>query len=237
MNRLLTADLGSTRYADAWDLQKKVFNARKEGIIPDILLFTEHHHVYTLGKGTDANHLLAGEDELRNKGIDVFEIDRGGDITYHGPGQLVGYPIIDLNDHYLDIHRYLRDIEEVLIQSLMEIGIDGSRSEGYTGVWTGADKIAAIGVKVSRWITMHGFALNVNTDLLLFDRIIPCGIFHKGITSIQQEMGMPADMEEIKKIIMKNFAEIFGLKSESIDKNQLLRLCEAVPTHSSSSTQ
>jgi lipoate-protein ligase B len=178
---LFVSKLGRTRYADAWDLQRRLFDLRHDGLIDDVLLFTEHEHVYTIGKGGDANHLLASEEELLADGTEVFRIDRGGDITYHGPGQVVGYPIIDLNRYGPDIHRYLRSLEEAIILTLEQFGIEGGREEGMTGVWVGGEKIAAIGVKVSKWITMHGFALNVNTDLGKFERIIPCGIFHKEI--------------------------------------------------------
>lgn len=184
MKQLLTINLGRTRYADAWELQKKIFSARLEKKIPDVLLLTEHEPVFTLGKGADVNHLLASNEELHEKKIDMFHIDRGGDVTFHGPGQIVGYPILDLNNYYCDIHRYLRDLEEVLIQTLSEYEVQATRSEGLTGVWVKNEKIAAIGVKVSRWVTMHGFALNVNTDLQYFERMIPCGIFDKGVTSL-----------------------------------------------------
>ena len=213
MNQLLTINLGRTRYEDAWGLQKKLFAARLERRIPDVLLFTEHEPVYTLGKGSDANHLLANDMELLEKGIDVFAIDRGGDVTYHGPGQLVGYPILDLNNYYLDIHRYLRDLEEVLIRTLRDFGVNGGRSEGLTGVWVKGEKVAAIGVKVSRWTTMHGFALNVNTDLSYFDRIIPCGIFHKGVASLRSVTGRELALPDVAEAIIRNFESVFSVAS------------------------
>ena len=216
MNRLITINLGRTRYADAWELQRKIFSARLAHRVPDVLLLTEHEPVYTLGKGADANHLLANDLELIEKEIDVFNIDRGGDVTFHGPGQLVGYPILDLNEYYLDIHRYLRDIEEVLIRTTKDFGVEAGRSAGYTGVWVKNDKIAAIGVKVSRWITMHGFALNVNTDLSYFERIIPCGIFHKGVTSIQALTGNEITMTEVEKSVIRNFESVFSAAPEPI---------------------
>ncbi len=222
MNTILIINLGRTRYADAWELQRKIFSARLARRIPDILLLTEHEPVYTLGKGADANHLLAGSVELDEKKIDVFNIDRGGDVTFHGPGQLVGYPILDLNNYYLDIHRYLRDIEEVLIRTVKDFGISAERADGYTGVWVKNDKIAAIGVKVSRWITMHGFALNVNTDLSYFDRIIPCGIFHKGITSLAALMGHDVMMTDVEKAVIHNFESVFSVASEPMMLNELL---------------
>jgi lipoyl(octanoyl) transferase len=217
MNQLLTLNIGRTRYANAWELQKKFFSARLAHRIPDVLLLTEHEPVYTLGKGADLNHLLANDGELRGKKIDVFNVDRGGDVTFHGPGQLVGYPILDLNKYYLDIHRYLRDIEEVLIRTTKNFGIEAERSDGYTGVWVKNDKIAAIGVKVSRWITMHGFAFNVNTDLSYFDRIIPCGIFHKGVTSLQALLGHEVNMGKVEIALIKNFESVFSVATEKFE--------------------
>jgi lipoyl(octanoyl) transferase len=222
MNQLLVINLGRTRYAEAWDLQRKIFAARLAHRIPDVLLLTEHEPVYTLGKGADVNHLLAGDVELREKKIDMFAIDRGGDVTFHGPGQLVGYPILDLNEYYLDIHRYLRDIEEVLIRTAKDFTINAERADGYTGVWVKNDKIAAIGVKVSRWVTMHGFAFNVNTDLSYFDRIIPCGIFHRGVTSIQALTGHKAEMTDVEKAVVRNFESVFSVASQPMMLNELL---------------
>ncbi|HEY4643836.1 MAG TPA: lipoyl(octanoyl) transferase LipB [Bacteroidota bacterium] len=212
----LVVDIGPSAYREAWDLQRAVWNARVEGSVPDVLILTEHRHVYTLGKGADESHLLATKEELRQKGVEVFEIDRGGDVTYHGPGQIVGYPIVDLNDHYRDVHRYLRDLEEVVIRTLLSLGVEGSRIEGLTGVWVDGCKIAAIGVKVSRWVTMHGFALNVNTDLSYFNGIVPCGIFHKGVTSLQQVLARDVDMEQVKAELSKRFGEVFGLTMKSV---------------------
>ena len=217
MNQLLTINLGRTRYADAWELQKKFFSARLAHRIPDVLLLTEHEPVYTLGKGADANHLLANDVELIEKNIDVFNIDRGGDVTFHGPGQLVGYPILDLNNYYLDIHRYLRDIEEVLIRTTQDFGVDAQRSDGLTGVWVKNEKIAAIGVKVSRWITMHGFAFNVNTDLSYFDRIIPCGIFNKGVISLRALKGKDVAMADVVNSVIHNFESVFSVAAETVE--------------------
>lgn len=217
MNQLLTINLGRTRYADAWNLQRKFFSARLARLIPDVLLLTEHEPVYTLGKGADANHLLANDGELIEKKIDVFNIDRGGDVTFHGPGQLVGYPILDLNNYYLDIHRYLRDIEEVLIRTTQDFGIGAQRSDGLTGVWVKNEKIAAIGVKVSRWITMHGFAFNVNTDLSYFDRIIPCGIFNKGVTSLRALKGKDVAMTDVEESVVHHFESVFSVAAEPVE--------------------
>ena len=222
MKRLLTVDLGRTKYADAWEIQRRVFAARLERRIPDVLLLTEHDPVYTLGKSSDANHLLADDVELKARKIDMFSIDRGGDVTFHGPGQLVGYPILDLNGYYPDIHRYLRDLEEVLIRTAADFGISAGRSEGYTGVWVKNDKIAAIGVKVSRWVTMHGFALNVNTDLSYFERIIPCGIFHKGVASLSGLLQRELEMKEVAASVVRNVESVFSVTSGRAVLSELL---------------
>jgi lipoyl(octanoyl) transferase len=208
--QIIVSNLGRTRYAETWDLQRRLFDLRHQGLINDVLLFTEHEHVYTLGKGGDANHLLASEEELSKDGTEVFRIDRGGDITYHGPGQIVGYPILDLNLYSPDIHKYLRSLEDALMGLLKFYGIEGEREEGMTGVWVAGEKIAAIGVKVSRWVTMHGFALNVNTDLQKFERIIPCGIFHKGVTSMKRILGKELPLEEVEARLTESFAAVFG---------------------------
>ncbi|MBI3587076.1 MAG: lipoyl(octanoyl) transferase LipB [Ignavibacteriales bacterium] len=219
--QLAVSNIGRTKYADAWELQHKLFDLRHYGLIGDMLLFTEHEHVYTIGKGGDENHLLASEAELSVGGIDVAKIDRGGDITYHGPGQVVGYPIIDLNNYYLDIHRYLRSLEEVIILTLDEFDIEAGREEGLTGVWVQGEKIAAFGVKVSRWITMHGFALNVNTDLQKFERIIPCGIFHKGVTSMQKILGKEIALEDVHRKLTESFSYVFGCQPLAVSPDML----------------
>jgi lipoate-protein ligase B len=218
---LLVSNIGRTRYADAWTLQQELWTLRQAGAIEDILLLTEHEHVYTLGKSTDDNHLLASDEELKISGTDVFHIDRGGDITYHGPGQIVGYPIIDLHNYFLDIHRYLRSLEDVIIRTLAAFGIMAGREEDMTGVWVNEEKIAAIGVKVSRWVTMHGFALNVQTDLSRFDRIIPCGIFHKGVTSMQRTLGQQVPIDSVQKTIVESFTDVFGCEPSWIEKDKL----------------
>ncbi len=206
-------NLGLTDFKSTWDLQRRLFQLRVENRIPDILLLNEHRDVYTFGKASDQNHLLAGQEELGRTGAEVFHIDRGGDVTYHGPGQLVGYPILNLERHYLDVHRYLRDLEEVLIRTLGEYGITGTRDGEYTGVWVSGEKIAAIGIRVSHWVTMHGFALNVNTDLARFQRIIPCGIFHRGVTSLGQLLRRRLDQEEVSRIVVSKFEEVFGVQA------------------------
>jgi lipoyl(octanoyl) transferase len=215
-------DWGLVRYQEAWERQDVLLtegvtiktNNRKFPDQPALtpknyLVFCEHPHVYTLGKSGSLENLLLSETELAEKGIDFYKINRGGDITYHGPGQIVGYPIFDLEQFRPDIHEYLRKMEESCIQTLLEYGIDSGRIEGLTGVWLDVDgpnprKIMAIGVRCSRWITMHGFAFNVNTDLSLFDNIIPCGIDDKGVTSIAKELGHPVDIEEVKAKMKAN---------------------------------
>ncbi len=223
MNELLITDLGRTHYKEAWELQKRCWERRRAGTIGDALLLTEHHDVYTFGKGSDENHLLASEKELVKGGIECFHVDRGGDVTYHGPGQIVGYPILDLNNYFLDIHRYLRSIEEAIILTLRTWNIESTREAGLTGVWVKGEKIAALGVKVSRWVTMHGFALNVNTDLTKFDRIIPCGIFHKGVTSMQRLLGENISVEEVRGRIGESFAKVFGCRRVEMPMRELVQ--------------
>jgi lipoyl(octanoyl) transferase len=230
---ILVSDLGRARYADTWDLQHKLLELRQRGLIDDVLLYAEHDHVYTIGKGGDDNHLLASDEELAKDGIEVFHIDRGGDITYHGPGQVVGYPIIDLHQHSPDVHEYLRKLEEVIISTLSAYALQGTREEGMTGVWIGGEKIAAIGVKVSRWVTMHGFALNVNTDLQKFSRIIPCGIFHKGVTSMKQILGREIPLDEVEAKLTESFSSIFGSNAVSIAPDMLRERLKLIPTEPS----
>ncbi|MFH0992542.1 MAG: lipoyl(octanoyl) transferase LipB [bacterium] len=213
--------LGRTHYADAWNLQRRIFKLQLDGHFEDVFLLTEHNHVYTIGKGGDENHLLASENELRINGIVVFRIDRGGDITYHGPGQIVGYPLLNLNDHTPDVHLYLRNLEEMMIHTLNEYRLTAGREEGMTGVWVNGEKIAAIGVKVSRWRTMHGFAFNVNTDLTKFDRIIPCGIFHKGVTSLQRILGNAIPLEEVQDKLVNSFSNVFKCEIKAISPVEL----------------
>ena len=209
MKTIDVVHLGRTDYKACWDLQRQLFALRATGQVGDLLLLTEHDHVYTIGKGGDDNHLLANEEEMKAKGVSVYHNDRGGDITYHGPGQLVGYPILDLNHYYLDLHRYLRDIEEVVIRTLARYSVKGTRDSNYTGVWIGDDKICAIGVKTSRWITMHGFAFNVNTDVSFFGRIIPCGIFERGVTSLKQVLGREVNTSDVARTIVDDFGAVF----------------------------
>jgi lipoyl(octanoyl) transferase len=219
-------DLGSRDYKSTWEYQEELFkdivdlkikNRREELELetPNYLLFVEHPHVYTLGKSGDFENLLLNEKQLEAKGATFYKINRGGDITYHGPGQIVGYPILDLENFFTDIHKYLRFLEEAIILTLEEYGLKCGRSDGETGVWLDvgtpfARKICALGVRASRWVTMHGFALNVNVDLGYFDNIIPCGIRGKGVTSLQVELGVEkVDEDEVKAKIVKHLTELF----------------------------
>ena len=209
MKTLQVVDLGTCVYGKAWDIQKDLHAKRVQNEIPDTLILVEHPHVYTLGKNANAQHLIASQDFLKTRGIAIYQVDRGGDITYHGPGQLVGYPIFNLNDHHKSISWFVHTVEEVLIQFLASCGIPAERLEKFTGVWVDNRKIAAIGMRVSRWVTMHGFALNVSTDLSLYDGIIPCGITSKGITRII-DLKSDIQMKQVKEDIVKIFIELFG---------------------------
>lgn len=220
-------DMGTVRYKDAWDFQTQLFqqtvdlklaNRKEHPHNPkpttDHLLFVEHPPVFTLGKSGDLAHLLIQEEQLRAEGIDYFPVNRGGDITYHGPGQIVGYPILDLDHWFTDIHKYLRFLEEVIILTLSDYGLTAGRSSGETGVWLDAGtpfarKICAMGVKASRWTTMHGFALNANTNLAHFNYIIPCGIADKAVTSLHLEVGKPVDEGELKSRLKHHFETVF----------------------------
>jgi lipoyl(octanoyl) transferase len=219
-------DLGFRDYKESWDFQEQVFkeivdlkirNRREDlGLETDnYFLFVEHPHVYTLGKSGDLSNLLLSEQQLEDRGATFYKINRGGDITYHGPGQIVGYPILDLENFFTDIHKYLRFLEEAIILTLADYGLKSSRSLGETGVWLDvgtpfARKICAMGVRASRWVTMHGFALNVNVDLGYFDNIIPCGIKGKQVTSLNVELGLDfVDVETVKQKILKHFGLLF----------------------------
>lgn len=209
--------LGRTEYSACWDLQRRLCEARREGWIGDTLLLTEHDHVYTIGRTGSEQHLLAPPEELERRKIPLVFNDRGGDITYHGPGQIVGYPIFDLHNHYLDLHRYLRDLEEVVIRALAGYGVEADRHPDYTGVWVRGEKICAIGIKSKQWVTMHGFALNVGTDLRLFDRIIPCGIFEKGVTSMRELLGIEVSLDEVAERLAAEFGRVFGCSMVPVD--------------------
>lgn len=237
MQQVIYKDLGSIAYKKAWDYQEALLQqnvhiksaaaARNrvsvgvDNIVADIpatthhLLLCEHPAVYTLGKSGKAENILISDDERIKKGIEYYPTNRGGDITFHGPGQIVGYPVLDLEKYYTDIGKYLRNLEEVIILTLAAYGIKGERSQGETGVWIDPDtkgkerKICAMGVRCSRWITMHGFALNVNTNLDYFNHIVPCGIQNKQVTSLARELGVELNMEEVKNVLKKNFEKVF----------------------------
>jgi lipoyl(octanoyl) transferase len=208
------SSLGLVPYGEALALQQHLVERRRRDEIPDQLLLLQHPPVITTGVRTaDArDHIVAGVEELQRRGVEVHEAGRGGDVTFHGPGQLVGYPILALPPERRDLHRYVRDLEEALILSLRRWGIEGGRISGLTGVWVGQEKVAAIGVRVSRWITSHGFALNVTTDLSHFGLIVPCGITDKGVTSMQRLLGRPVGVAEVALAFVQDFGEVFGLE-------------------------
>jgi lipoyl(octanoyl) transferase len=204
--------LGVVSYADALALQQTLVEDRKAGRIPDQLLLLQHPPVITLGVKNrhDRSHIVATEDALEQEGVAVFETGRGGDVTYHGPGQLVGYPIISLKPDRCDVHRYVRDLEQVLIQTAAAFGVVAGRIPGLTGAWVGDDKLAAIGVRISRWVTSHGFAFNVSTDLSHFDLIVPCGIADRGVTSIERLLGHPIQLDRVELAAIEAFLDVFG---------------------------
>jgi lipoyl(octanoyl) transferase len=233
MNACLIVDLGLIAYAEAWELQERVVAARKAGAIEDVLLFCEHPHVITLGRSGKRANLLASESVLRQKGIEFFESSRGGDITYHGPGQIVGYPIVNLGAIRRDVVWYVRTLEEAMIRATADLGIAARREPGKTGIWVDArevagrskrdsslalkmtdqqaEKLAAIGVHISRWVTSHGFAYNVATDLRYFELIVPCGIADRKATSLEKLLGRRVSLEEIRPLLVKQLCEVFGL--------------------------
>ncbi len=202
--------LGCVDYADAWELQRELFLTRLDGDRGDMLLLLEHPHTYTLGRRAVKNDVVYSENERRARGISLYDVDRGGRATYHGPGQLVGYPILELGDRY-DVMRYLRRLEKVLIDTARELGVDAHRDPEHTGVWVGSNKLGAIGVKITRGITMHGFAFNVTTDLSMFSGIVPCGITDRWVTSIESETGVRRSVKEVGEIAARNLASAFDL--------------------------
>ncbi|MGG5902174.1 lipoyl(octanoyl) transferase LipB [Sphingobacterium daejeonense] len=220
-------DWGLLDYQEAWDKQEEIFAKtlaikhdnrvnNEQNPTPNYLIFTEHPHVYTLGKSGHLEYLLLDEEGLKEKEATFYKINRGGDITYHGPGQIVGYPILDLDNFFTDIHLYLRTLEEAIILTLAEYGIEAGRYPGYTGVWLDPDndrarKICAMGVRASRWVTMHGFAFNVNADLNYFGNIVPCGIDDKDVTSIERELGYKVEIEEVKQKLKRHLADLFKM--------------------------
>ena len=203
-------DLGNAPYQQTWDMQKEMQSQRINNKIDDTVLLVEHEPVYTFGKNANENHLLQNYPE----NVKVFHIERGGDITFHGPGQLVGYPIIDLHNHKMSISWYMCSLEAVIINTLNHYGIAAEHKKGLTGVWVKEEKIAALGVRISRWVTMHGFALNVNTELHYYDGIIPCGIFEYGVTSMKKLLGTAIKMDEVKKLLIKEFNMVFHCKTD-----------------------
>lgn len=226
--RVIFQDWGLLDYQQAWNRQEQVFaetvqaktqnrNNNTDNPVTNHLIFVEHPHVYTLGKSGKPENLLLDEPGLANKQATYYKINRGGDITYHGPGQIVVYPILDLDNFFTDIHLYLRTLEEAVMLTLKDFGIQSGRYAGYTGVWLDADndrarKICAMGVRCSRWVTMHGLAFNVNTDLSYFKNIVPCGIDDKDVTSMERELGHPIDMEEVKEKLKKNIGHLFEME-------------------------
>jgi lipoyl(octanoyl) transferase len=206
--------LGHVAYGDAWDLQREMVLRRAADEIPDTLLLLTHPPVITLGRGGHLDHLVASSEQLAARGVEFVETDRGGDITFHGPGQIVGYAIVDLGPRGRDLHRYLRDVEEMLIRALAEFGIAAGRAPGLTGVWVGDAKVGAIGIRVTRWIAHHGFALNVDTDLSFFDLIVPCGIPDRRVTSMSALLGRPVERAAVEDALDRAFAAVFGAEAE-----------------------
>jgi lipoyl(octanoyl) transferase len=204
--------LGSVPYGEALDLQKALVEERRAGCVPDLLLLLQHPPVITLGVRRDSrSHVIASDGQLAMHGIEVHEAGRGGDVTYHGPGQIVGYPILDLRPDRCDVHRYVRDLEEVMIRVCADYGVAAHRVDGLTGAWVGTAKIGAIGVRISRWITSHGFAFNVNTRLEDFQLIVPCGITDRGVTSLRELLGKELSIEDVEGRFIRRFAEVFDM--------------------------
>ncbi len=239
MNRCLIVELGRIGYAEAWALQKRVVAARKAGAIEDVLLLCEHPHVITLGRNGKREHLLVSEELLRERGVELQPTDRGGDITYHGPGQLVGYPILNLGAIRRDVVWYVRTLEEAMIRATAELGLAAGREAGKTGVWVTpektdlapreeepSEKLAAIGVHISRWVTSHGFAYNVATDLRYFELIVPCGIAGRKATSLEKLLGRSVERAEIAPRLVRHFGELFGLEMQAATRGELLERLE-----------
>jgi lipoate-protein ligase B len=219
---LLTTQLGTVPYGIALELQRDLARRRIAGEIDeDVLLLLEHPPVVTLGRTAKEAHLLSSPDRLRERGVEAYEVERGGDVTFHGPGQLVGYPIFDLKRHRRDLHWYLRELEEAIIVALAQVGIEGERNSGYTGVWTHGRKIASIGVHARDWVTWHGFALNVTTDLSFFDLIVPCGIPQVEMTSVMREVGGNITIDQMSSAVTAAFAQVFRLQPRTLSQDIL----------------
>lgn len=216
LTRLFRIDLGRTRYKNAWELQKRLVDLRFRGQIADCLILTEHEPVITMGRASSKSNLLCSPAELRERGVELFEVERGGDITFHGPGQLVAYPIIDLNGRGRDLHRYLRDLESMIVATLSDLGLSAGIKHGLTGVWVDDHKLAAIGVAVSRWITYHGVALNVNTDLDYFKLINPCGITEYSVGSVSSMLGRKVDFQKVADLLADNFARLLNYETVEV---------------------
>jgi lipoyl(octanoyl) transferase len=231
MSACAIIDLGLIGYAKALELQKRVVAARKAGALEDVLLFCEHPHVITLGRSGNRSNLLANETILRQKGVEYFETTRGGDITYHGPGQIVGYPILDLGAIRRDVVWYVRSLEEVMIRATAESGMEARREAGKTGIWIREagveEKLAAIGVHISRWVTSHGFAYNVATDLRYFELIVPCGIAERKATSLEKLLGRRVSPSEIKPLLAQHLGEVFGLAVRTAPREELFERLES----------
>lgn len=210
---IIIQDLGHESYAKVWEMQKNIQQKRIKNEIDDTFLLVEHEPVYTLGKNADENHIL----QVHTNHVKTYNVERGGDVTYHGPGQIVGYPILNLKNFKPSVSWYMRQLETVLIETIGDFGIIGKRKTGLTGVWVDDEKIAALGVRISRWVTMHGFALNVNTELKYYDGIIPCGIFEYGVTSMEKILGYEIDMSSVKESIIKYFLKMFTSKKVKKD--------------------
>lgn len=219
--KLYVINCGCSDYQSLWDIQKKIWRARVDCFIPDVLLITEHQHVYTFGKTSDPNHLIASPDYLNHQGINIVYTDRGGGITYHGPGQLVAYPIISLEHFGNDIHKYLRLLEQATINMLQKYEIKGHQDSDFTGVWVNENKITSIGIKVSRWVTIHGVAINVSNDLSYFDGIIACGIFHKGVTSISEFLKKEVSVIDAIPKFVDSFCNLFSFEPMECTLEQL----------------
>lgn len=221
---MLVLNLGVKPYERALDLQHRLVAARREGRIEDVLILLEHPPVITLGRRGDESNIVASRELLARLGIEVHRVERGGDVTYHGPGQLVGYPILDLRGHRQDVGWYMRSLEEVLMRALSDFGVKASRLEGRIGVWVGDKNIAALGARIEEWITYHGFALNVSPDLSPFDLIIPCGYRGIGVTSMEEVLGEAPEMSEVRKRVAQRFSEVFGVEVRQAALEELLAL-------------